>query len=55
MKEIRIKIGKEKYLIWNKGLYFGEDTPNEDLWHNGYEYRCKKILGIKFIIANKRK
>jgi hypothetical protein len=55
MKEIRIKIGKEKYLIWNKELCCGVDTPNEDLWNKGYEFRCNKIFCIKFIIANKRK
>lgn len=54
MKEIRINLGKLGYLIWNKGLWFGEDTPNEDLWNAGYEFWPIKILGIKFIRAKKR-
>jgi hypothetical protein len=49
--EIRIPIGIRKYAIWNKHLMFGEDTPNEDLWKSGYCFRCKKIFGFKFIIA----
>lgn len=49
--KLRLKIGKDRYLIWNKGLWFGEDTPNEDLWHKGFGFRCVRLLGIKFIIA----
>ena len=53
MKEIRIPwFGK--YLIWNKGLWFGDDTSTEDLWHSGYEFHMGKILGFKFLIAEKR-
>lgn len=51
-KEIRIPLGKQKYLIWNKGLWFGEDTSNQDLWNRGFGFKCIKLLGIKFILAN---
>lgn len=51
MQEIRLKIGKNKYLLWNKGLWFGEDTPNQDLWNKGFGFRCVKLLGIKLIKA----
>lgn len=55
---LRIKIGKEKYLLWdNEGLAFGEDTPNEDLWNAGYEMRAwgYKYFGrVVAIIASKR-
>lgn len=49
--EIRIPIGKHKYAIWNRGLMFGEETPNADLWRSGYGFRCKTVLGFRFIIA----
>lgn len=52
MKELRIPY-KNGYLIWNKGLMFGEETPNEDLWNAGYRFGVKKIFGIKFIYACK--
>lgn len=55
LKEIRIPIGRHGgkwiYLLKNKGLWFGEGTPNEDLWKAGYEMSFKKVLGIKFILA----
>lgn len=53
MTEFRLKIGINKYLIWNKGLWFGEDTSNEDLWKKGYEFYPKKVFGVKFIVAKK--
>lgn len=55
MREIRIPIGYQKYLIWNRNLEFGEETSNEDLWHKGYGFGLKIILGIKFLIASKEK
>lgn len=55
MREIRIPIGYQKYLIWNRNLEFGEETSNEDLWNRGYGFGLKIILGIKFLIASKEK
>ena len=52
MQEIRLKIGKNKYIIWNRGLWFGENTTNQDLWNKGFGFRCSRLFGIKFIIAN---
>ncbi len=52
---MRIMIGREKYLIWHKGLSIGDGTKCEDLWNNGYRFFCRKILGIKFLIAYKRR
>ena len=52
--DIRIKIGKEKYLIWNRLLTFGEDTPSEDLWKGGYEFSRTVIWRIPIILVKKR-
>lgn len=51
--EMRLKIKKHKYIIWNKGLWIGEDTPNEDLWNSGYRFYAKKILGVRVLVAYK--
>jgi len=57
MTEIRIKIGKEKYFIWNTHQAFGEETTNEDLWFSDYGIRAfgykyfGRVLGA---IASKR-
>lgn len=57
-REIRIPVGwhnkQAKYLIWNRNLEIGEETSNEDLWKQGYEFGCTKILGIELITARKR-
>lgn len=53
-KEIRIKIWPGRYILWNKHLEFGEDTPNQDLWEKGYEFWPLSFFG-KVIGINAKK
>ena len=54
MNEIRIKIWPGRYILWNKHLEFGEDTPNQDLWEKGYEFWPLSFFG-KIIGINAKK